>query len=86
MRSLATGAVTRHVIDSMRMVCMGCLSQMLIRHGDVKVVWHNYIMAMQKAGFSSNVGLYVASGLLTYGANDGELCLHPGNPSVSCSG
>ena len=38
----------------------------------LQVVWHNYIMAMQKAGFSGNLGLYVASGLLTYGASDGE--------------
>ena len=43
----------------------------------VQVVWHNYIMAMQKAGFSPDLGLYAASGLLTYGASAGESSLLP---------
>ena len=37
----------------------------------VQVVWHNYVQAMRTAGFSQDVVLYGASGLLTYGANDG---------------
>ena len=28
--------------------------------------------SMRQAGFTANVPMYVASGLLTYGANDGE--------------
>ena len=43
----------------------------------MQVVWHNYIMAMQKAGFSPDLGLYAASGLLTYGASAGESSVLP---------
>ncbi|KAK9827655.1 hypothetical protein WJX81_004166 [Elliptochloris bilobata] len=37
--------------------------------GGEAVIWHNYIQAMSQAGFSAGVGVYVASGLLTYGAS-----------------
>ena len=37
----------------------------------MQVVWNNYIQAMRQAGFSSAMGVYVASGLLTYGASQG---------------
>ena len=37
----------------------------------IQVVWANYVDAMKQAGFSAGQGLYIASGLLTYGANDG---------------
>ncbi len=36
-----------------------------------QVVWHGYVQAMRQAGFTGDLVLYVASGLLTYGANDG---------------
>ncbi len=39
-------------------------------HG-AQVVWRNYIQAMRQAGFGAEVGVYVASGLLTYGASQG---------------
>ena len=38
----------------------------------LQVVWHGYVQSMRQALFSADLGLYVASGLLTYGANDGE--------------
>ncbi len=38
----------------------------------VQVVWEKYIEAMQVAGFNPHQGLYIASGLLTYGASEGE--------------
>ena len=38
-------------------------------------MWANYVDAMKQAGFSAGQGLYIASGLLTYGANDGAPCL-----------
>ena len=38
---------------------------------ELQVIWHNYIQAMRLAGFSAGVGVYVASGLLTYGARQG---------------
>ena len=38
----------------------------------LQVVWHGYVQSMRQALFSPDLGLYVASGLLTYGANDGE--------------
>jgi hypothetical protein len=41
-----------------------------------QVVWEKYIEAMKLAGFDSTQGLYIASGLLTYGASDGEIW-HP---------
>lgn len=37
----------------------------------MQVIWNNYIHAMRQAGFSSGTGVYVASGLLTYGASQG---------------
>ena len=37
----------------------------------VQVVWNGYVTSMLQAGFTSNLVLYAASGLLTYGANDG---------------
>ncbi len=37
----------------------------------MQVVWRNYLKAMRQAGFSAGVGVYVASGLLTYGASQG---------------
>lgn len=37
-----------------------------------QVVWDRYVRAMQEANFSASVGMYVASGLLTYGASQGE--------------
>jgi len=37
-----------------------------------QVVWENYIDAMKLAGFNPDQGLYIASGLLTYGASEGE--------------
>ncbi len=39
-------------------------------HG-AQVVWRKYIQAMRQAGFGAGVGVYVASGLLTYGASQG---------------
>lgn len=38
----------------------------------VQVIWHLYKQAMKEAGFSAPTGLYIASGVLTYGADDGE--------------
>lgn len=38
--------------------------------GGEQVVWHGYVQSMRQALFSPDLGLYVASGLLTYGAND----------------
>ncbi len=35
-------------------------------------MWNAYVGSMRQAGFTANVPMYVASGLLTYGANDGE--------------
>ncbi len=45
----------------------------------MQVVWRNYIQAMRQAGFSAVVGVYVASGLLTYGASQGTPLLAPMN-------
>ena len=39
---------------------------------NVQVIWDRYVRAMQEARFSESVGVYVASGLLTYGASQGE--------------
>lgn len=39
--------------------------------GFVQVVWRGYVQSMLQAGFTSDLVLYAASGLLTYGANDG---------------
>lgn len=36
-----------------------------------QVIWDRYVRAMQDAGFSDSIGVYVASGLLTYGASRG---------------
>ena len=41
----------------------------------VQVLWQAYGTAMQEAGFDEATPLYAASGLLTYGATQGE-CLH----------
>lgn len=38
----------------------------------LQAVWNAYVGSMRQAGFTANVPMYVASGLLTYGANDGE--------------
>ncbi|KAK9844459.1 hypothetical protein WJX74_002810 [Apatococcus lobatus] len=38
--------------------------------GGEAVVWHGYVQAMRQAGFTGDLVLYVASGLLTYGANE----------------
>ncbi len=47
----------------------------------LQVVWHGYVQAMRQAGFTGDLVLYVASGLLTYGANEGDsIC----NASQSC--
>lgn len=48
----------------------------------VQVVWHGYVQAMRQAGFTGDLVLYVASGLLTYGANEGKLFVpvSPNNP------
>ncbi len=43
----------------------------------MQVVWRNYIQAMRQAGFGAGVGVYVASGLLTYGASKGTPLLAP---------
>jgi hypothetical protein len=36
-----------------------------------QVIWHLYKQAMREAKFNSSTPLYIASGLLTYGANEG---------------
>ena len=38
----------------------------------MQVVWRGYVQSMLQASFTSDLVLYAASGLLTYGANDGE--------------
>lgn len=38
--------------------------------GGPEAVWNAYVGSMRQAGFTANVPMYVASGLLTYGAND----------------
>ncbi|KAL3132707.1 hypothetical protein ABBQ32_009214 [Trebouxia sp. C0010 RCD-2024] len=38
--------------------------------GGEEVVWNGYVTSMLQAGFTSDLVLYAASGLLTYGAND----------------
>ena len=48
-------------------VCLPCM----------QVIWNNYIDAMRQAGFSSSTGVFVASGLLTYGASQGNLTALP---------
>ena len=40
----------------------------------VQVVWRGYVQSMLQASFTSDLVLYAASGLLTYGANDGMCC------------
>ena len=40
----------------------------------MQVVWNGYVTSMLQAGFTSDLVLYAASGLLTYGANDGMYC------------
>ncbi len=37
-----------------------------------QAVWNAYVASMRQAGFKPDVPMYVASGLLTYGASDGE--------------
>ena len=39
--------------------------------GGPEAVWNAYVASMRQAGFTSDVPMYVASGLLTYGASDG---------------
>lgn len=48
----------------------------------MQVVWRNYLKAMRQAGFSAGVGVYVASGLLTYGASQGTPLL--GSHEYAC--
>lgn len=43
--------------------------------GCLQALWNEYVQAMQRGGFSADTPMYVASGLLTYGANDGALML-----------
>ena len=51
----------------------------------MQAVWRNYVQAMQQAGFSAGVGVYVASGLLTYGASQGAPLLAPEDlPTTAC--
>jgi hypothetical protein len=38
--------------------------------GGEQVVWHGYVQSMRQAAFTSDLVLYAASGLLTYGANE----------------
>jgi hypothetical protein len=40
-----------------------------------QAVWQSYVHAMRLAGFSNNTSVYVASGLLTYGAEHGNALL-----------
>ncbi len=49
----------------------------------MQVVWRNYVHAMREAGFSAGVGVYVASGLLTYGASKGSPLLAQMNLSTT---
>lgn len=41
--------------------------------GALQALWNAYVQAMRQAGFSRDTPMYVASGLLTYGASDGAL-------------
>ncbi len=51
----------------------------------MQAVWRNYVQAMRQAGFSAGVGVYVASGLLTYGASQGAPLLAPMDlPTTAC--
>lgn len=45
----------------------------------VQVIWDRYVRAMQEARFTESVGVYIASGLLTYGANEGDNVLPSGS-------
>lgn len=38
----------------------------------LQVVWELYLDAMRQAGLGGNEGAYIASGLLTYGAREGD--------------
>lgn len=40
--------------------------------GHIQVMWSNYVDTMREAGFNGGQGLYIASGLLTYGAKEGN--------------
>lgn len=42
-----------------------------------QAVWNAYVGSMRQAGFTADIPMYVASGLLTYGANDGALPCAP---------
>ena len=55
-----------------------CLNSLSLKKncGLVQVVWHGYVQAMRQAGFTGDLVLYVASGLLTYGANEGQHLPH----------
>ena len=51
----------------------------------MQAVWRKYVQAMRQAGFSAGVGVYVASGLLTYGASQGAPLLAPVDlPTNAC--
>ncbi len=54
-----------------------CSSQRTYKHTHhLQAVWNGYLGAMQAAGFASDLPLYVATGLLTYGANEGMLWVY----------
>lgn len=57
----------RYACGDLLTVC-ACMTQ---------VVWNGYVTSMLQAGFTSDLVLYAASGLLTYGANDGMHCCLP---------
>ena len=60
-----SGAVHPHVSTSQTCTSQTCFCCM------VQVVWRGYVQSMLQASFTSDLVLYAASGLLTYGANDG---------------
>ena len=41
--------------------------------GGQQVVWQGYISTMREVGFNSTTRIYVASGMLSYGASGGRL-------------
>ncbi len=66
--------------------------QVLLQAGQcarLQALWNEYVQAMQRGGFSADTPMYVASGLLTYGANEGALMrrtllLSLGLPYILC--
>jgi hypothetical protein len=51
----------------------------------VQVIWHLYKQAMVQANFNASTGLYIASGLLTYGASEGMWIAFPTLMLASCA-